>query len=42
VFAELTHGLRVRIGAEFPLTDAGHAQSQLEQGTTTGSILLIP
>jgi NADPH:quinone reductase len=42
VFAELTRGLRVQIGAEFPLTDAGRAQSQLEQGATTGSILLIP
>jgi NADPH:quinone reductase len=42
VFAELARGLRVQIGAEFPLTDAGHAQSQLEKGATTGSILLIP
>jgi NADPH:quinone reductase len=42
VFAELERGLRVQIGAEFALTDAGHAQSQLEQGATTGSILLIP
>jgi NADPH:quinone reductase len=42
LFAELERGLKVEIGAEFPLAEAAKAQSQLEAGKTTGSILLIP
>jgi NADPH2:quinone reductase len=42
LFDELGRGLRVEIGAEFPLTDAAKAQSRLEQGATTGSVLLVP
>jgi NADPH2:quinone reductase len=35
-------GLHVRIGAEFPLTDAGAAQRALAVRETTGKVLLIP
>jgi NADPH2:quinone reductase len=35
-------GLHVRIGAEFPLTDAGAAQRALAGRETTGKVLLIP
>jgi NADPH:quinone reductase len=40
LFAELERGLRVEVGAEFPLAEAAKAQAQLEAGKTTGSILL--
>jgi len=35
-------GLHVRIGAEYPLADAGAAQSALAGRKTTGKVLLIP
>ena len=34
--------LKLRIGAEFPLRDAGEAHRQLEARRTTGKVLLIP
>jgi len=34
--------LTLRIGAEFPLRDAGEAHRQLEARRTTGKVLLIP
>jgi NADPH:quinone reductase len=42
LFEELGRGLKIKIGAEFPLIDAAKAQSQLELGATVGSILLRP
>jgi NADPH:quinone reductase len=42
VFDELRRDLAVEIGAEVPLIEAAKAQSLLERGATTGSILLIP
>ena len=35
-------GLAVAVGATFPLAEAGRAQAELEAGSTTGSIVLIP
>ena len=34
--------LKVRVGAEFPLRDAGEAHRQLEARRTTGKVLLVP
>jgi NADPH:quinone reductase len=34
--------LRVRVGAAFPLGDAGDAHRALESRATTGKVLLIP
>jgi len=34
--------LKLRIGAEFPLRDAGEAHRQLEARRTTGKVLLVP
>lgn len=42
LFDALAAGLRIPIGAEYPLSAAAQAQSDLEAGRTTGSILLIP
>jgi NADPH2:quinone reductase len=42
LFDELETGLKIKIGAELPLLDAAEAQSQLERGSTVGSILLKP
>jgi NADPH:quinone reductase len=42
LFEELGRGLKIEIGTELPLLDAAEAQSQLERGTTVGSILLRP
>lgn len=40
VLAELQAGLRIEIGARYPLAAAAAAQCALEAGSTTGSILL--
>jgi NADPH2:quinone reductase len=37
-----TGKLKVRIGAQFPLRDAGEAHRQLEARRTTGKVLLVP
>jgi NADPH2:quinone reductase len=42
LFDELRRGLKIKVGAELPLSDVGDAQSRLEQGATVGSILLRP
>jgi NADPH2:quinone reductase len=42
LFEQLQSGLRIEIGAEFPLAEAGRAQAELERGATVGSILLRP
>lgn len=42
LFAMLATGLRVEIGAEFPLDQAARAHERLADGKTTGSTLLIP
>lgn len=42
LFAMLKSGLKVEIGAEFPLHAAAQAHERLAGGTTTGSTLLIP
>jgi NADPH2:quinone reductase len=43
LFAMLESGkVRVDIGAEWPLAEAGQAQSAIESRTTTGSTILIP
>jgi NADPH2:quinone reductase len=40
--AVLSGGLKVRIGATFPLTAAGEAHRALEGRVTTGKVLLVP
>jgi NADPH:quinone reductase-like Zn-dependent oxidoreductase len=40
--AKLEAGLRVRIGTELPLSEAGEAHRLMEAGQTVGSILLRP
>jgi NADPH2:quinone reductase len=40
--AQLERGMRVRIGKQLPLAQAGEAHRLLESGETTGSILLRP
>lgn len=42
LFEQLGRGLKINIGAEFPLIQAAEAQAQLERGATVGSILLRP
>lgn len=42
LFAMLKSGLKVEIGAEFPLREAARAHELLAGGKTTGSTLLIP
>lgn len=42
LFDRLAGGLRISVGAEFPLSDAAAAQRALEAGETTGSVLLRP
>jgi NADPH2:quinone reductase len=42
LFGIMAQGLRVEIGAEFPLEEASAAHIALESGKTTGSVLLIP
>ena len=42
LFEQLGKGLKIKIGAEFPLAEAADAQTQLERGATVGSILLRP
>jgi NADPH2:quinone reductase len=42
LFALLADGLKVEIGAEFPLAEAARAHTELESGRTRGSVLLIP
>ncbi len=42
LFAAIEDGMRVTVGAEFPLARAADAQRALEAGRTTGSILLRP
>jgi NADPH2:quinone reductase len=42
LFAMVAAGLRVSIGAEYPLTEAARAHADLEARRTTGSILLVP
>jgi NADPH2:quinone reductase len=42
LFEQLGRGLKIKIGAEFPLTEAANALTQLERGATVGSILLKP
>ncbi|MFZ2872194.1 quinone oxidoreductase family protein [Zavarzinia sp.] len=40
LFDMIEDGLRITVGAEYPLTDAAEAHRALESGRTTGSILL--
>lgn len=40
LFAALTDGLAVHVGAEYPLREAARAHADLEAGRTTGSVLL--
>lgn len=42
LFTQLADGLPVAIGATLPLSKAARAQSLLERGETTGSVLLLP
>jgi NADPH2:quinone reductase len=42
LFTVLADGLKVEIGAEFPLKEAAQAHAALEAGKTTGSVLMIP
>jgi NADPH2:quinone reductase len=43
LFAAVLDGsLRIRVGASYPLADAGRAHSDLESRRTTGKLLLIP
>jgi NADPH:quinone reductase len=42
LFAMAADGLRVCIGAEYPLSEAARAHADLEGRRTTGSILLVP
>lgn len=42
LFAAMARGIVPEIGAEYPLSQAAQAQSDLEAGRTTGSLLLIP
>ncbi|GBQ42630.1 quinone oxidoreductase family protein [Komagataeibacter europaeus] len=42
LFAALQAGLINPVGAEYPLRDAARAQSDLESGRTTGSVILVP
>jgi NADPH2:quinone reductase len=42
LFGVLAGGLKIEIGAEFPLSEAAKAHMALEAGKTTGSVLLIP
>lgn len=41
LFAEIAAGLRVEIGAEFPLAEAARAHALLASGRSRGSILLV-
>ena len=38
----MQQGVCTEIGGEYPLVEAAQAQSDLEAGRTTGSLLLIP
>jgi NADPH:quinone reductase len=40
LFAALSDGLTVSVGAEYPLAEAARAHADLEAGRTTGSVLL--
>lgn len=42
LFEQLGRGLKIKIGAELPLSDVAKAHLRLEQGATVGSILLRP
>ena len=42
LFQVLTEGLRIEIGARFPLSRAADAHAALATGATTGSVVLIP
>jgi NADPH2:quinone reductase len=42
LFAVLADGLKIDIGADYPLAAAAQAHAALEAGKTTGSILLTP
>ncbi len=42
LFAAMARGIVAEIGAEYPLSQAAQAQSDLESGRTTGSLLLRP
>ncbi|MFA6266185.1 MAG: quinone oxidoreductase [Pseudolabrys sp.] len=42
LFAAMACGIVAEIGAEYPLSQAAQAQSDLESGRTTGSLLLKP
>jgi NADPH2:quinone reductase len=42
LIAVMQAGVVAGIGREYSLADAGRAQSDLEEGRTTGSLLLIP
>ncbi|MGH7001952.1 MAG: zinc-binding dehydrogenase, partial [Stellaceae bacterium] len=42
LIAHIESGLKVEIGAEFPLADAASAHRALEARKTVGSILLVP
>jgi NADPH2:quinone reductase len=42
LFAMAADGLNICIGAEYPLSEAARAHTDLEGRRTTGSILLVP
>ncbi|MEJ2623648.1 MAG: quinone oxidoreductase [Pseudolabrys sp.] len=42
LFAEIAAGLDISVGAELPLAEAARAHLLLENGETSGSILLVP
>ena len=42
LIAMMQAGVVAEIGGEYPLTQAARAQADLEEGRTTGSLLLIP
>jgi NADPH:quinone reductase len=42
LFAQVEVGLKIEIGAVFPLREAAHALRELEARRTVGSLILVP
>ena len=42
LFGMVAAGLKVSVGAEYPLIEAINAHADLEARRTTGSVLLVP